>query len=348
MNYIFKNKNLAFLFFAIFYIVCLSCRYTIREIGFANLSDVNHRLYVYGEKLPVSEKNRFTKSLETSNTTAIFVETNKMNDPERAYFKKYKTDDSNFAVLVSSSGHNFRVGYSSVDDLINLFNTNTYQQLHKYLISNFAVVLVGGDTSNVQIREQVKSQISEFSKIQQQLPKAIKEGAIYLELDFRNDVLLKKYLGFQENLFKTVVLYGRGRILAEPIGVKEVEDSLILKYLNVIGSDCECGLSKSWMVGNCVPLLWNAKAKSTLYKKLGFDVEDPMVKSEMSQIISKQRDSEITLDNVDLFQPNEINLEDDEFEEKREYSTEEILFFTIFFVLLISLILSWLVFRVRK
>ena len=60
----------------------------------------------------------------------------------------------------------------------------------------------------------------------------------------------------------------------------------ILNLLTIIGADCECGLDHSWILGRMIPMRWESRIQSDIAKSLGIDVENPLVKSEMTQILS--------------------------------------------------------------
>jgi hypothetical protein len=65
-----------------------------------------------------------------------------------------------------------------------------------------------------------------------------------------------------------------------------IRQDIIENMLRYIGEDCECGLDKSWMLGTMLPLRWDSKLMAAVVKHHGFDAENPMIVSEMSQIIS--------------------------------------------------------------
>lgn len=343
MNSIFKNKYLALTVLALFYVVSMSCRYTIREIGFANLSDVNYRLYLFNTKWNESEEQKLKAVFSSSNVTPFFVNAKQLTEYEKGLQQHYKTKHQ-YAVFVNQDGTHFKINFENKQGLLNYFSSPLLSELPEHLIHHFAVVLVAGNSTDGQCRNKVKDQIQEFTKIQSQLPKPIKQGPIMLELDLSKEPLLKKFFGFQPEQFQSVILYGKGRVFAEPFGQQELEDSLLFKYLNLVGSDCECGLSKSWMTGERIPQFWSKAHKAKLFKKLKFDVEDPMVKSEMSQIISKQADTKMTMENVDLFQPNTINL-DEEFDQQEEKPKSNKMWLWSILALLIGLVVSWLVMK---
>jgi hypothetical protein len=67
----------------------------------------------------------------------------------------------------------------------------------------------------------------------------------------------------------------------------------ILNLLSIVGADCECGLDNSWKLGTMIPLRWDYAMQKRVAGLLGFDVENPMIKSEMSRILSVDREDAV-------------------------------------------------------
>ena len=60
----------------------------------------------------------------------------------------------------------------------------------------------------------------------------------------------------------------------------------VFNLLTVVCADCECGLDNSWLLGRMIPLRWEGSVQAEVIQMLEFDVENPWVKAEMSQILS--------------------------------------------------------------
>ena len=85
------------------------------------------------------------------------------------------------------------------------------------------------------------------------------------------------------------VLYGRGRQIGSPFKGEAITESAVFNILSVIGSACECGLERKWVLGAMLPIRWGEKLQSEVVKLLGFNPESPMVKTEISQMLSLGR-----------------------------------------------------------
>jgi hypothetical protein len=119
--------------------------------------------------------------------------------------------------------------------------------------------------------------------------------------------------------------------------------------MRLIGMDCECGVDLSTMKGPPIPLKWDEETQDLASMALGFDPENPMVKLEVSQILSLERDgpSPETLFGKDpLFGYSEEEIELDEPEEpKRSIPLVQTL---ILFLLIVGLLVVLRRFQGRR
>ncbi|MCK4700312.1 MAG: hypothetical protein KAT38_08255, partial [Bacteroidales bacterium] len=116
-------------------------------------------------------------------------------------------------------------------------------------------------------------------------------------------------LGFDRAIIKSpeiAILYGRGRLMGPVLKNEQITKSNIFNLLSIVYADCECGLDRRWKLGTMIPLRWETKVQNELVKQLDFDVEDPMIRSEMSQILSV--DISTTTRKKELSNPLDYNL----------------------------------------
>ena len=81
--------------------------------------------------------------------------------------------------------------------------------------------------------------------------------------------------------------------MGEKVNAGQIREGLLYKYMSMIGADCECGLDRKWMLGKQIPLLWPSVSRQTLATNLGFDVDNPMLLSEMSMILAKETNPDL-------------------------------------------------------
>ena len=104
-----------------------------------------------------------------------------------------------------------------------------------------------------------------------------------------------------------MVVYGRGRLAGPPLQDGEITRDNLLRQLVMLGTDCECGIDLSPLLQRALPLQWTAAMSQKVADMLGFDVENPMVLNEMSQILAKEPTP--TVDEVLTFAPRSVDLD---------------------------------------
>ena len=169
------------------------------------------------------------------------------------------------------------------------------EEILQHIIKSYCVVLLiqGKEADeNKRVQEAVAGAIDEIARMMSQMTKSIKEPPRLILIPpelFSQERILLWSLGVNENEMSepyVVVLYGRGRRIGPPLKGETITESGVFNILSVIGSACECGLDRKWVTGALLPLRWGEKLQSEAAKLLGFDAESPMVKTQISQIIS--------------------------------------------------------------
>ncbi|NOY41014.1 MAG: hypothetical protein GXP26_04140 [Planctomycetes bacterium] len=83
------------------------------------------------------------------------------------------------------------------------------------------------------------------------------------------------------------LLFGRGRKLGPVLQIPGSRQQDLWRSLGVVGSDCECGLDRSWMQGPMIPHVWSTEDEAEAVAALGFDPGNPLVKAEISRILAR-------------------------------------------------------------
>jgi hypothetical protein len=169
------------------------------------------------------------------------------------------------------------------------------EEILQHIVKAYCVVLLiqGKEvTENKRAEKAIAGAIENITKMMSQMPKQVKEPPrlilIHPELFSKEKILLWS-LGVNENETSeahVAVLYGKGRRIGALLKGASITESEVFNILSVIGSACECGLDKGWTLGVMLPLRWGEKLQAEVMKLIGFDAESPMVKTEVSQILS--------------------------------------------------------------
>ncbi|MBN1348710.1 hypothetical protein JXJ21_04810 [candidate division KSB1 bacterium] len=287
-----------------------SCRYTVREIGFTDLAADVYHLYFYTNQAVEKEK---TETFQRISRAVLFdvnivVETIDIDETRNhSAMDVYRLSGLNAlpaAVLVSPEGQSMPLIFA---DFASSFKESVWSMLEKIIISparekmlksivkSLSIVLLveGNDPAkNHAARQMAESAIERVRKIIPQLPKPVDAPPELIIIPFSeapDEKVLIWSVGLYdkpENEPGAAILYGRGRRMGPPLGGKSLNEQSLFNLLGLVGADCECGLDRSWLLGLMLPLRWTSDARKEIVQRLGFDAENPMVKSEMSKILS--------------------------------------------------------------
>jgi len=311
MNKLFNKILIFVLFTGLFYSSgANACRYTVREIGFSDIGSEPYLINVF-TKSDTPEENYSTIEklsfalLYDSNIKLRIINIDKEKDPVTLnYLQKYNFRTFPSALFVTPLGQSMVCSLSypgrSFDEsaylmLENVVSSEIRNSLIEKLLSSYCVVLViEGENvhGNKRAMQEAGKAIREISGSLDQLPKVVSSPPAILVLPqdkINEEKILLTSLGIAEEEFNepsVVVIYGRGRIMGPVLQGEQITNRRLFNLLTVVGADCECGLDNSWLLGRMIPLRWEGSVQAEVLKMLDFDVENPLVKAEMSQILS--------------------------------------------------------------
>ncbi len=298
-----------------------ACRYTIREIGFSTLNEVNYILY------RVNATNTYFPSQLKDDLALSNVKVFSLNSAEDAshpiveFVRTYKLTFPAY-VLATPDGRQLSVVPEGNRTIIQeILFSSSQKQLLAALPKSYATVLLvesSDQAANTNARKIISQACDNVRNMMPYMPKQVDFGPemkIISLVNFTEERTLLWSLGLEEvpNRPLAFVIYGRGRVMGEQIEYTDMQNGNVYKLLSIIGADCECGLDRKWMLGYQVPLHWPATTSQQLTNLLGFDVDNPMVLTEMSRILAIENRTPANPDGVS-FEPQVIDL-DEEFDE---------------------------------
>lgn len=328
-NKVVAKRPVLFVVSATVLLLGMACRFNIREIGFAEIAPNPYILYYFheGQDQKADEFQRVAgKAFQYSNVKTKAVSVLNNEDPVLNYLKSDGQRKFPVAVLLSPDGttREFPIpgGQPEIKSLLrNIVGSSFRSNIKSMLVHKYAVVLLLSgvdDQENQLATDYAKKDITELESIMPRMPKLIDEGpelVVLSRTEMEQEQILLWSLGIDASEVKqpmAVIIYGRGRIMGDVIPFKDIQTNSIFKLLNIIGADCECGLDRKWMLGKLIPMTWDPHLRTELFGLLKFDVENPMILAEMSQIISiESSKSGGNTEDLELFQPKEYSLEGD-------------------------------------
>ncbi|MFC2128651.1 hypothetical protein ACFLRR_02125 [Bacteroidota bacterium] len=286
------------------------CRYTVREIGFSNIDAQAYQLMVLINNTVsqdvISNFQRIPYALFLeSNIEVNIVDINENNDSLISYAYNKLHDKSLPAVFLTGIDKSIvNIPFNKTKEEIKeeiwalseqIADSEIRNILLNKITNSFAVIMFfesEDEPKNKVLANEIQIAQNEFREISGLLAKPMKEAPVIIKVPFENrnsEKILMWSMGI-ENLEKNesavTILYGRGRIIGPVLTKKMINHKSIFNLLSVIGADCECGLDQSWILGKMLPLVWSTESRDAATKLLGFDVDNPMIMSEMSQILS--------------------------------------------------------------
>lgn len=295
-----------------------ACRFTVREIGFSTLSRSNYILAVL-DKGGVSTDS-FWKDvnyrLQNSNIKLEFLNSSKDKDDPVFLEIKNRYPHVPRYVIVSPKGTMLDLSDMEPGVMINqLLHSSITDQLSDNFPDVFCILLwIEGvsEYSNLKADSIISSNCESIENVMPHMPKEVGRGPLAIRItahNFNSERILLWSLGIMEKPKQPVafVLYGRGSVMGERVGYKRICNNRLYDLMGMIGLDCECGLDRRWMLGSQIPMLWSAKNRQKLASEVGFDVDNPMILSEMSRIMAQKTVGEQA--SQGSFEPQIIDME---------------------------------------
>ena len=289
-----------------------ACRFNVRDVGFVDLGSQPYKLYCYVDNQTppdlVTQINDISlAALLDSNIEAEVVNLDTAKGhPGLAYAASDKSRPLPFAALVSPEKRSLQLpllapGETPTESLWSAFES-LYESAWRdevmgtVLETYGAVILLEGSdpAENRKAREAAERSIATIAQLirDKKLEKEIATPP-KLHVLSRDQAALERVtlwsLGIEldDPAAQMAMLYGRGRQIGRVLKGPQLNDRTVHAVLNTIGLSCECGLDRSWMQGAMLPLKWGEDVQQQVAKHLGFDPENPAIKMEMSQILSK-------------------------------------------------------------
>ena len=299
-----------------------ACRYTIREIGFSTLSKVTYVIYRIDENT-ASFPRKLELSFSESNVKPYALNPSEdANNPIVAFAKKQNLSFPAY-VLVDKKDRMLAMTEADYKNSLksSILSSPVQNQLLKNLPLNYASVLLIEGTNaeeNKTASQTILKACERITNIMPNMPKQVDVGPDMITVNanqFNDEKVMLWSLGIDKmpQQPKAFILYGKGRMMGEMIDYDDIVKDNVYKILSLIGADCECGLDRKWLFGYQIPLDWPKKTRQNLSDKLGFDVDNPMVLTEMSRILAIENRVPVDPDGI-TYEPIVVNL-DDEFDD---------------------------------
>ena len=289
-------------------VVGQACRYTVRDVGFADLCNEPYTFYCFvDDQVPGARVDQLGQAAAVlfgdANVQFQLVNLANGDHPQAKRLAK-RTPGVPTGLLLSPDGElawpvNFpaaKPDNPEWDFLSSVVSSPTRDELIEKLIPAYAVILFVEGTDAAQTkraRTAVDDAIKAITPLMPQMPKPVDHPPVVVVVPAKrvaDESVLLWSLGLDAAPVpepQAVVLMGRGRRVGQSLRGGLVTRSELQEAMAVVGQDCECGLDRVWMQGERFPLSWGRAERTAAYAELGFDPDNPQVKAEISRIISR-------------------------------------------------------------
>ena len=289
-------------------VVGQACRYTVRDVGFADLGNERYTFYCFvDDQVPGARVDQLGQAAAVlfgdANVQFQLVNLANGDHPQATRLAK-RTPGVPTGLLLSPDGElawpvNFtadKPDNPEWDFLSSVVSSPTRDELIEKLIPAYAVILFVEGTDAAQTkraRTAVDDAIKAITPLMPQMPKPVDHPPVVVVVPAKrvaDESVLLWSLGLDAAPVpepQAVVLMGRGRRVGQSLRGGLVTRSELQEAMAVVGQDCECGLDRVWMQGERFPLSWGRAERTAAYAELGFDPDNPQVKAEISRIISR-------------------------------------------------------------
>jgi len=300
-----------------------ACKYTVRDVAFVEMGHSWHRIYLYFDaETPADYAAELRAGIElalTDSNVNLEVMTIGKNatDSSLAHLRTLGIDSHPSAVLVSPDGHIRQVLLPSqispdtppagqgrpetvrqtiqqtIDSVIR--SPRRSEILSQLMTAHSVVLIIESDdqAQNLLAKTMAENAIDRIAATLPDLPKPINvppQLMIISAEEARREAIMLWSLDIdvdKHDATQIAMVFGRGRKLGSVMEVGEIVEQDLLRTLAVVGLDCECDLDRSWMQTPMFPHVWTEADESLAVKSLGFDPGHPLVKVEISRILSR-------------------------------------------------------------
>jgi len=302
-----------------------ACRYSVRDVGFVDLREPAYRLVlVVRDDTPPAWANACEQAsyavLLDSNVEFGITNLDRQKDHDAVrYVESLRLTSYPAMVLVSPQGRAMKLVAppSPTPDerfaaawLEGAVVSPSRAELIRTTVEAYcAILLIEGDvgSENEEAERAISGTIEEIHKAMGNLPKPIANPPRMVRVSAkhrtRENVLLWS-LGVDPSKTErpsVAVVYGRGRRIGPLFEGPGITQTSLIARVSLGGESCECGLDRQQMLGVMIPLRWEDSVQAEATRKLGFDPENPMVRTEVAQILAMGRGRPVGQEDGDGF-----------------------------------------------
>lgn len=267
-----------------------ACRYSIRDTGFVDLDTESYSL-----ELAYPPAFAATAKLYTQAAAGLFLEANVGFATKESATPWLRLSNNAGRSLDLAAGQPLPTDATSIGRLLeSAVASPRREDIHREALRAYAVIVLveGTDAAdNERVRAAIATASAAIARQMPSMPKPVEvppQLVIIPVTEQGAEAVLLWGLGFEPRHSpeaRVATVFGRGRRLGEPLEGALITRTVLQERLAMVGQDCECDLDRAWLKGPVLPGRWDRELQQLAAKTLGFDPENPMVRTEVSRIV---------------------------------------------------------------
>jgi len=267
-----------------------ACRYSIRDTGFVDLDTESYSLELAHPPAFAAMAKLYTQA-----AAGLFLEANVGFATKESSTPWLRLSDNAGHPLDLAAGQPLPTDATGIGRLLeSAVASPRRDDIHRESLRAYAVVVLveGTDAAdNERVRAAIATASAAIARQMPSMPKPVEVPPQLVAIPVTEqgtEAVLLWGLGFEPRLSpeaRVAIVFGRGRRLGEPLEGALITRTVLQERLAMIGQDCECDLDRAWLKGPVLPGRWDRELQQLAAKTLGFDPENPMVRTEVSRIV---------------------------------------------------------------
>lgn len=277
----------------------LACRYSVRDTGFVDLGEEAYRLVMRGDwSAEKAERLRTLARVRLSDSNLSVV-------PEVVHRVGGGSSEP-VLVLADGRGRKFELARGDVlrgedSALASILEAAADSALRSEILdaalgAYAVVVLFEGvrEAENQMVGVALQGAVRKIERLMPSMPKPVNTPPAVIRVTRArqaNERVALWGLGFEVGSMdepRVAVVFGRGRRIGSGLEGPLITQTAVHERLSIIGQDCECELDRAWMKGPVLPGRWDSTRQNLAARTLGFDPENPLVRTEISRIVNRE------------------------------------------------------------
>ncbi len=278
-------------------IIALACRYSVRDTGFVDLGADPFRVVLthsgsetVGEELVTLYRRVAIDALADSN---VEFGAERQTAPNAGPTLLLTDGSGRHLDLARAAG--IPIERSAIQAMLRAaVESPRRAEILRETLRAYAVVIVieGSDAAdNLRVHNAVNSSSATIERLLPSMPKPVDVPPKRIAIPIAEQLTERELiwgLGFDpqpSNEARLAIVYGRGRRLGSVLEGALITRTALQDRLAMIGQDCECDLDRAWLKGPVLPGRWDRELQDIAARTLGFDPENPLVRTEVSRIV---------------------------------------------------------------